>query len=65
MTNDPKPSAEDLQPEKVKIDDILRRVDSLPILDPRLPDEMVGYDKEGIPAQNGASATGDLSRIME
>jgi hypothetical protein len=31
----------------------LRRVDSLPILDPRSADEIIGYDKDGLPAQHG------------
>lgn len=38
---------------KIKVDDILRRVDSLPILDPRSADEIIGYDKDGLPAQHG------------
>jgi antitoxin VapB len=29
--------------------DILRRVDQLPVLDPRSPDEIVGYDENGLP----------------
>jgi antitoxin VapB len=29
--------------------EILRRVDTLPILDPRSPDEIVGYDEHGLP----------------
>ena len=34
---------------KVKIDDILRRVDRLPVLDSRTADEIVGYDGNGLP----------------
>ena len=34
---------------KNKIDDILRRVDRLPILDSRTADEIIGYDEHGIP----------------
>ncbi|HEY1660483.1 MAG TPA: type II toxin-antitoxin system VapB family antitoxin [Candidatus Sulfotelmatobacter sp.] len=29
--------------------DILRRVDNLPELDPRSPDEIIGYDEYGLP----------------
>jgi antitoxin VapB len=29
--------------------DILQRVDRLPVLDPRSPDEIVGYDEDGLP----------------
>jgi antitoxin VapB len=29
--------------------DILRRVDNLPDLDPRSPDEIIGYDEYGLP----------------
>jgi antitoxin VapB len=32
-----------------KLDDILRRVDSLPTLDTRSDDEIIGYDQHGIP----------------
>ena len=34
---------------KNEIADILRRVDRLPTLDPRSPEEIVGYDEHGIP----------------
>ena len=29
---------------------LLRRVDSLPILDSRLEDEILGYDEQGMPS---------------
>jgi antitoxin VapB len=32
-----------------KLEDILRRVDALPTLDTRPEDEILGYDKEGVP----------------
>lgn len=32
-----------------QIEEILRRVDQLPILDNRSPDEIVGYDEHGLP----------------
>jgi antitoxin VapB len=32
-----------------QIEDLLRRVDALPILDSRSEDEILGYDKDGIP----------------
>ena len=32
------------------VDDILRRVDQLPILDDRSADEIVGYDENGLPS---------------
>ena len=31
------------------LDDILRRVDEMPDLDPRTPDEIIGYDEHGLP----------------
>jgi antitoxin VapB len=33
-----------------QIDDILRRVDAMPDLDARTPDEIVGYDENGLPS---------------
>src|SRR5215472_11798751 len=32
-----------------QIEDILRRVDQLPVLDKRTPDEILGYDENGLP----------------
>jgi antitoxin VapB len=32
-----------------QLQDILRRVDRLPILDSRTPDEILGYDEHGLP----------------
>ena len=32
-----------------QIEDLLRRVDTLPVLDPRTLDEILGYDKDGLP----------------
>ena len=32
-----------------QIEDILRRVDALPILDDRSPEEILGYDEHGLP----------------
>lgn len=32
-----------------QIEDILRRVDALPSLDSRSPDEILGYDEHGLP----------------
>lgn len=34
---------------KRELNDILRRVDALPILDSRSEDEMLGYDENGLP----------------
>jgi antitoxin (DNA-binding transcriptional repressor) of toxin-antitoxin stability system len=31
------------------LEKILRRVDRLPVLDDRSPDEIIGYDKDGLP----------------
>jgi antitoxin VapB len=33
----------------MQLEDILRRVDQLPILDSRSPDEVLGYDEHGLP----------------
>jgi antitoxin VapB len=32
-----------------QIDDILNRVDEMPDLDTRTPDEIIGYDEDGLP----------------
>jgi len=32
-----------------RVGDILRRVDKLPVLDARSADEIIGYDKDGLP----------------
>lgn len=32
-----------------QLDDILRRVDEMPDLDSRTPDEIIGYDENGLP----------------
>lgn len=32
-----------------RLEDILRRVDALPVADTRTEDEILGYDKQGIP----------------
>lgn len=32
-----------------QLEDILRRVDQLPVLDARTRDEIVGYDEQGLP----------------
>jgi antitoxin VapB len=32
-----------------QLDEILRRVDQLPVLDSRTPDEILGYDEHGLP----------------
>ncbi|MGA9511239.1 MAG: type II toxin-antitoxin system VapB family antitoxin [Candidatus Sulfotelmatobacter sp.] len=34
-----------------QIDDILRRVDELPVQDSRTEDEILGYDEHGVPQQ--------------
>jgi len=33
-----------------QIDDILKRVDEMPDLDARTPDEIIGYDENGLPS---------------
>lgn len=32
-----------------QLEDILRRVDQMPVVDPRPPDEILGYDDRGLP----------------
>ena len=44
------------QRRRIKVNDILERVDTLPILDPRSADEVVGYDEQGLPAQRDVRA---------
>ena len=34
-----------------QIDDILERVDAMPDLDARTPDEIIGYDEDGLPSE--------------
>lgn len=34
---------------RIDIDELLKRVDLLPILDDRTPDEIIGYNENGIP----------------
>ena len=50
MTNDSRNQATEQTKEKIEIEDLLRRVDSLPILDSRLEDEILGYDEQGMPS---------------
>ena len=33
-----------------QVEDLLLRIDQLPILDPRSADEIVGYDEDGLPS---------------
>jgi antitoxin VapB len=33
-----------------QIDDILQRVDAMPDLDARTPEEIIGYDEDGLPS---------------
>jgi hypothetical protein len=47
MTN--KAKKRELDRTKSEIDAILRRVDSLPVLDSRPEDEILGYDSNGVP----------------
>jgi antitoxin VapB len=37
------------QAKRDKVDEILRRIHALPILDPRTPDEILDYDENGMP----------------
>ena len=34
---------------RIDIDELLKRVDLLPMLDDRTPDEIIGYNENGIP----------------
>jgi len=44
---------------KFRIDDILSRVDRLPVLDPRTTEEILGYDECGLPQST------DIRRVTE
>jgi antitoxin VapB len=33
-----------------ELDEILHRVDQLPVLDDRSPEEIIGYDENGLPS---------------
>ena len=35
--------------DRKKLDQILARFDALPVLDPRTPDQILGYDQFGLP----------------
>jgi hypothetical protein len=52
MTSDP--SKQELDRIKSEISEILRRVDALPVLDPRTADEILGYDEHGLPQEHRA-----------
>ena len=45
---------------KVKVDDILGRVDSLPTLDSRPEDKILGYHENGIPESSESNGTVEL-----
>lgn len=49
MMNDSRNQDAEQMKEKIEIDALLRRIDSLPRLDPRPEDEILGYDKYGPP----------------
>jgi hypothetical protein len=49
MADDPK--QEETNGPRKGLDDILRWVDSLPIVDPRSPDGMLSYDESGLPTR--------------
>ena len=36
--------------DQVKVDEIVKRITSCPVLDDRSPDEIIGYDKHGLPS---------------
>jgi hypothetical protein len=35
--------------QRKSVDELLRRVDALPTIDPRTPEEILGYDERGLP----------------
>jgi antitoxin VapB len=47
-----------------KLEDILRRVDALPALDARPEDEILGYDREGIPLWWALPVVIDTSALL-
>jgi hypothetical protein len=44
------------QRRSINVNDVLERIDALPILDPRSADEVLGYDEHGLPAQQEVHA---------
>ncbi|HEX2589942.1 MAG TPA: type II toxin-antitoxin system VapB family antitoxin [Rhizomicrobium sp.] len=40
----------DREKRKAEIRDILKRMDTYPVLDNRTPDEILGYDQNGLPS---------------
>ena len=53
MMDNPKPEEPTKPKKELDIDDILPRIDSFPVLDPRSPEEIVGYDEDGLPTGMG------------
>lgn len=49
LMHDGKPLKEHQRVLLREIEDILRRVDAMPRLDDRLPEEILGYDDHGLP----------------
>jgi hypothetical protein len=47
---------QELERTKREIDEILRRVDSMPVLTSITEDEILGYDEHGIPASPSADS---------
>jgi hypothetical protein len=51
MPDNPHNEARPSDPEHQRkiVDELLRRVDALPTIDSRTPDEILGYDDHGLP----------------
>ena len=60
MTSRPKKKSKQTK-RKVKVDDILRRVDRLPVLDSRTADEIVGYDGSGLPQSENSKRVAEVA----
>jgi hypothetical protein len=46
--NEPRPSEPEHQ--RNSVEELLRRVDALPTIDSRAPEEILGYDENGLPS---------------
>ncbi len=46
--NEDRPS--EAEHQRNSVEELLRRIDALPTIDSRTPDEILGYDEHGLPA---------------
>jgi hypothetical protein len=64
MTNDSRNRKAGQTKETIKIEKLLRRVDSLPTLDHRSEDEILGYDERGMPESPGSNRPNEAQILV-